>query len=508
MKFKSKIKDYLKLKKRLSKSKKKVVLCHGVFDLLHVGHLKYFEEAKKFGDILVVSVTSDKYIFKGPGRPRFSTNIRMECVASVGVVDHVIESDSKTPEKIIKSLRPSFYVKGKDYKNLKSDITKNILYEKKLVQQCGGKLVFTNSDIFSSSKLIFDSDFSQFNTDQKSFINSMRSEFKKLTNNNPIQYFDKIKNLKILVIGETILDRYVFCETVGKSGKEPMLVLKESKENTFVGGAAAVASQISAFSENVTFLSYLGNKLNYVKKIHSSLKNIKKIFIKKKNSPTILKTRYVDEPSKSKIFGVYDMNDEPLDNVAEKKLNDYLKRNLKKFDVVIVSDYGHGFISNNTAKIITKYSNFLTINCQINANNKGHHSTNKYKNLDCVLINESELRYEMRDNHSKINNLVKDFSSQTKSSFVIITQGNQGCSLYDRNKNFFQHCPAFATIISDKVGAGDSLLSIFSIMFYYSKSIRLSLLSGSLSASMSLKKFGNDKEINMKNLIKIMSHIF
>ena len=487
---------------------KKIILCHGVFDLLHVGHLRYFKEAKKLGQILVVSVTSDKYVNKGPGRPRFNSNIRMEAISSVDVVDFVVKSDSPTPEKIIKKLKPAFYVKGRDYKNLKSDITKNILYEKKLVQQCGGKLVFTNSDIFSSSKLIFDSDFSQFNTDQKNFINSMRSEFKKLTNNNLIKYFDNIKNFKILVIGETILDRYIFCETVGKSGKEPMLVLKESTENTFVGGAAAVASQISAFSENVTFLSYLGNKPNYVKKIHSSLKNIKKVFIKKKNSPTILKTRYVDEPSKSKIFGVYDINDEPLDDASEKKLNDYLKKNLKKFDVVVVSDYGHGFISNNTAKIITKYSNFLTINCQINANNKGHHSTNKYKNLNCVLINEAELRYEMRDNHSKINNLVRNFSNKIKSKFIIISQGNQGCLLYDRKKNFFHHCPAFATVITDKVGAGDSLLSIFSIMFYYSKSIKLSLLSGSLSASMSLKKFGNDKEIDMKNFIKLMSHIF
>lgn len=507
MKKKSKI-IQLKDLKKIQNESKKIVLCHGVFDLLHVGHLRYLKEAKKLGQILVVSVTSDKYVNKGPGRPRFNLNIRMEAITSIDVVDFVLKSDSPTPEKIIRNLKPAFYVKGRDYKNLKSDITKNILYEKKLVKQYGGRLVFTNSDIFSSSKLIFDSNFSQFNTAQKSFINSMRSEFKKLTNNNPVQYFDKIRNLKILVIGETILDRYIFCETVGKSGKEPMLVLKESKENTFVGGAAAVASQISCFSENVTFLSYLGNKLNYAKKIHNSLKSIKKIFVKKKNSPTILKTRYVDEPSNSKIFGVYDINDEPLDNFNEKKLNDYLKRNLKKFDVVIVSDYGHGFISNKTAKIITKYSNFLTINCQINANNKGHHSTNKYKNLDCVLINESELRYEMRDNHSKINNLVRDFSSQMSSSYVIITQGNQGCLFYDKRKNFFQHCPAFATIISDKVGAGDSLLSIFSIMFYHSKSVRLSLLSGSLSASMSLKKFGNDKEINMKNLIKIMGHIF
>lgn len=493
---------------RIKSKFKKIVLCHGVFDLLHIGHLRYFKEAKKLGHILVVSVTSDKYVNKGPGRPRFNSNIRMEAISSIDAVDFVVKSDSPTPEKIISKLKPNYYVKGKDYKNLKSDITKNIIKEKKLVKKNGGKLVFTNSDIFSSSKLIFDSDFSQFNIHQKNFINSMRSEFKKITKNNLIEYFEKIKNLKVLVIGETILDRYIFCETVGKSGKEPMLVLKKTKENTFVGGAAAVASQISAFSENLTFLSYLGNKLNYAKIIKNSLNNLKKIFIKKKNSPTILKTRYLDESSKSKILGIYDINDEPLDRLGEKKLNNFLKKNLKHFDAVIVSDYGHGFISNKTAKIISKYSNFLSINCQINANNKGRHSISKYKNLDCALINESELRYEMRDGYSKINNLVKDFSNEIKSNLIIITQGNQGCLLYDKKKNLFQKCPAFASIITDKVGAGDSLFSIFSIIFYYTRSTSLALLAGSISASMSLKKFGNEKEINMKSLIKLLNHIF
>lgn len=487
---------------------KKIVLCHGVFDLLHIGHLRYFKEAKKFGDILVVSVTTDKYVNKGPGRPKFNKNIRMEALAALQIVDYVVESDSKTPEKIIQLLKPNFYVKGMDYKDLKSDITKNIIYEKKLVKKNGGKLVFTNSETFSSSKILFDSNLSQFNKEQKKFINSTKLEFKQITKESIKKYFDKIKALKVLVIGETIIDRYVFCETVGKSGKEPMLVLKEEREDSFVGGAAAVASQISAFSKKVTFLSYIGQKSEYLKKINNSLKGIKKVLIKKKNSPTILKTRFIDDPSKSKIVGVYDLNDEPLDDSSEDKLNRYLKNNIKKFDLVIVSDYGHGFISKKTSKIITKYSNFLSTNCQINANNKGHHSTNKYSNLDCILINESELRYEMRDNFNKIDLLVKNFCKQIKSNFIIVTQGNEGCLLYDRKKNFFQKCPAFATIISDKVGAGDSLLAIFSIIFFYTRSKKISLMSGSLSASMSLRKFGNDKEINLNSLIKIFSHIF
>ena len=59
---------------KLKKNKKKVVLCHGVFDLLHLGHIRHFEEAKKLGDYLIVSVTPNKFVEKGPGRPVFSEN--------------------------------------------------------------------------------------------------------------------------------------------------------------------------------------------------------------------------------------------------------------------------------------------------------------------------------------------------------------------------------------------------------------------------------------------------
>ena len=138
----------------LKSRKQKVALSHGVFDVLHIGHKRYFEVAKSYADILIVSITTDKFVKKGPSRPFFNQNIRSEMVASLDMVDYVVLSNSETAVNVISKLKPNFYVKGQDYKNLKSDITKNIFKEKKAVEKNNGQLIFTDEIQFSSSNII------------------------------------------------------------------------------------------------------------------------------------------------------------------------------------------------------------------------------------------------------------------------------------------------------------------------------------------------------------------
>ena len=148
------LKDIVKISQQLKKKKKKIILCHGDFDNFHYGHLKYFESAKKFGDILVVSLTSDKYINKGLNRPIFNEKQRAEIISSLKIVDYVYVDNNLTAEKIISNLKPDYFVKGSDYKDSKKDLSGNIIKEKKLVEKKGGKLVFTDEEVFSSSKII------------------------------------------------------------------------------------------------------------------------------------------------------------------------------------------------------------------------------------------------------------------------------------------------------------------------------------------------------------------
>ena len=133
--IKNKIIDIQDLKILRKKNRnKKIVLVHGVFDLIHKGHIQYFKEAKKFGEILVVSVTDDKYVNKGVNRPYFNSLDRINFLAELELIDFVILSQNKSSVEVINSLRPNYYVKGPDYLKKKNDKAGNLEIENNAVK--------------------------------------------------------------------------------------------------------------------------------------------------------------------------------------------------------------------------------------------------------------------------------------------------------------------------------------------------------------------------------------
>ena len=176
--------------------------------------------------------------------------------------------------------------------------------------------------------------------------------------------------------------------------------------------------------------------------------------LNKNNSPTILKTRFVDSVNLNKVLGVYNINDDLLDRKQENKQFNFLNKNLPKYDLVIVSDYGHGFITKSLAKLICRKSKFLALNAQVNAANIGYHSMRNYKNISCVIINQKELEMEFREKSKNLNDLVKKLALKNNISNLIVTQGSEGAVLYDKKKNKFYKSPAFATQVTDKIEQG------------------------------------------------------
>ena len=173
--MKKKVFKLSELDKKLSiekKQNKKIVLCHGVFDLLHLGHIRHFREAKTYGDILVVSITPDKYVNKGPGRPAFNEKYRAEALSHLKNIDYVTINNSATAVNVIKKIKPKIYCKGPDYKDNKKDITGEIKNEIKAINKCNGKIVYTKDITFSSSKLINEYG-DLYSQSQKSFIKTV-----------------------------------------------------------------------------------------------------------------------------------------------------------------------------------------------------------------------------------------------------------------------------------------------------------------------------------------------
>ena len=485
---------------------KKIVLCHGVFDLLHVGHIKHFKEAKSFGDVLVVTLTPDRFVNKGPSRPAFNEKLRLEAIAALDVVDFVSLNTSPTAVVPIQKLRPNIYCKGPDYKKHANDISRQIKHEISAAKKGGGKIVYTNDITFSSSQLL--NKYGNIYTDQqKILINQIKKkyQFTKIR-----KLIDKFKKLKVLVIGETIIDQYVFCEALGKSGKEPMLVLRDIKMEEYLGGASAISRHLSQFCNNISLLSMVGEKGEYLKQIKKNLpKNVKFRYIKKKNSPTIIKKRFLDKSgnTNNKVLGVYKINDEVLSGKDEKLFNNILKKIIPNYDLIIVSDYGHGLISNKSASLICKLSKYLALNAQVNAANVGYHSIEKYNNIECVIINEKELRHELRDKNSKINVLIKKLSTKQNIKNLIVTRGTQGSILFNKKDNKFNLCEAYAKTAIDKIGAGDAMLSIIALCLKSGFDRKLALLAASLAAAQSVESIGNKESVNKTQILKTLENI-
>jgi len=498
------IKNLKKLTYKLKKQKKIIGMCHGVFDLLHIGHIKHFKSSIKKCDVLIVSVTSDRFVKKGPNRPFFKDDLRIQALAALTDVSYVCLSDFPTAHSMIKIIKPNFYFKGPDYKNFKNDNTGNIKSEVNFVKKYKGKIIYTSDPKYSSSKLLKEETLI-FSKDQKKIINYIR---KKYSLYKIKKIIDSFENIKPLIVGETIIDQYFFCEALGKSGKDPFLAFRELNNEKYLGGTGYISKHLSSFCKKLFLASYIGKKSEQINFLKKNLpKNASTFFLRKNKSPTIIKKRFLDNNTNSKLFGIYSLNDSFLTKKEEERFLISFKNFNKKSDLTILSDYGHGLITKEIAKNIKKLSKFIAINVQINSSNKGYHSLVNYNNVDCVIINEAELRHEMRSRDENIKIIIKKLAKSIKIKILVVTRGALGVLLYDTKKNTFHECPAFELNAIDKIGAGDAMLSILSLCLYRKLDVKLSLLISSLVAAHSIRTIGNKSPITKKDLLKYLEHI-
>ncbi len=437
---------------------KKVVHCHGVFDLLHIGHIKHLEAARKIGDLLVVTLTPDRFVNKGPHRPAFPERLRAEALASLVCVDFVAINEWPTAVETIERLKPSFYVKGMVREGGKRDHTNAIDLEANAVKANGGEMVLTDEETFSASTLI-NQFMDVFPAETKTFLEQFRT---KHTPEEVVGYLQAMRKLKVLVVGETIIDEYQFCSVMGKSGKEPVLAALLNRTEQYAGGVLAIANHVSNFCDQVGLLSCLGTVNSCEDFIQSKLnKNLTTHFIRVPGVPTIIKRRFLEEYLSAKLFEVYEMKTDGLQSAGEDSFCRELERLAPQYDVVLVADYGHGVMSERAVEIICAQSKFLAVNTQVNAGNRGFNTISKYPRADFVSLGEPEVRLDARKVSGDLKSVAERIARGLSSRSFLVTRGSSGCLIYDREQGFHQ-VPAFAIRVVDRVGAGDAVLAVTS----------------------------------------------
>jgi rfaE bifunctional protein kinase chain/domain/rfaE bifunctional protein nucleotidyltransferase chain/domain len=496
----TKIKSISDLSAILEKSRdgKKIVLCHGVFDLLHIGHIRYFEQAKKHGEILIVTVTPDRFVNKGPERPLFPEKLRAESIASLEIVDYVAINEWPTAVETIGILKPEIYAKGSEYKEAEKDITGKITDEENAIHAIGGSLVFTEDIVFSSSQLI-NKNFSIFPEDTRNFLIHFANHH---SPENVIQYLKQAEKLKVLVIGETIIDEYNYCEPIGMTTKDPIIAVKYLSKEKFTGGVLAAANHLANFCNTVDIITLLGEfetdeafvRENLNKKIHP-------FFFYKRSSPTIVKRRFIDNYLTQKLFELHEINDSEIDRDQETLLNEILLEKISQYDIVIVIDYGHGMLTKDLIKTICDNAKFLAVNTQSNAGNRGFNVISKYSKADFISLNQSELNLEERNRHCDLKESIAHVSRKIACPRVLITMGKSGNIYYDSNEGFVK-TPAFATQVLDRMGAGDAVISLSSICAFQSAPIDVVGFIANVVASQAVATVGHRRSIEPVPLYK------
>jgi cytidyltransferase-like protein len=437
-----------------------VVQCHGVFDLLHIGHIRHFAEAATLGDCLVVTITPDRHVNKGPGRPVFSEDLRAEAVASLDSVKYVAINCWPQATEAITRLRPRVYVKGSDYRDAEKDVTGGIALEEQAVRAVGGRIAFTDGITFSSSALL-----NRHMAARPAELSQYLDHFTARYGDGDVvrKYLDGAAALRVLVVGETIIDDYHYCETMGKSGKEPILAARYVSSERFAGGVLAVANHLSSFAGRVQLLTGLGAQDSHEEFVRERLDaRVEPTFLTLPDAPTIVKRRYVETYPLQKLFEVYVMGERHGGNGHSEALCERLEALMPECDLVLVTDYGHGLLGPQELELLCAKAPFLAVNTQVNAANHGFNTVSKYKCADFVSVSENEIKLDARSTRRDLRDIVLERCEQMHCDRMIVTQGKQGSLCYSRDEGFVQ-VPALASHVVDRVGAGDAVFAITSL---------------------------------------------
>ncbi len=438
------------LAKVLRARKCRFVLCAGVYDLLHLGHVRHLEAAnpdRGYGDLLVVTVTPDRFVEKGPGRPAFTQEQRCEMLAALEVVDYVAVNEYPDHAETIRLLKPHVFVRGAEYESV-ADPTRE--REAAAAQEVGCELAYTRGEVFSSSALL-----------NRHVTPNPAAEWLKAFPHSAEEvnrYLDSASSLKVLVAGEAIVDEYVWVDAIGKSGKEPILAVREVSRELHAGGATAVVNHVKAFCGKVDQWSA---------------------------GEFLTKTRLVSRYPQQKLIELYTANQ--LGDLPSKR-----PESTDGYDLVVVVDYGHGMLDGPNLNMLTP---FLAVNVQNNAGNHGYNTHQKYGHIDYLCLSEGELRLAARQRDGDLKALVMAAADQHDCRYVTVTRGESGvlCWAY---LGGFVDCPAFTDHFQDRVGAGDAVLAVTSLLACQGAPVEVIALVANAVGALTVQVVGNRSAVD------------
>jgi rfaE bifunctional protein kinase chain/domain len=464
----------------------KVILCHGVFDVVHPGHVRHLAYAKSKADILVTSITTDKYINKGIYRPHVPEQLRALNLAAFEMVDYVIIDEEAKPLRNLNRIQPDYFAKGFEY--TASGLPQSTQEEANIVNGYGGEMIFTPGDVlYSSSELL---NLTSPNIHIEKLLSLMDME--DLTFTDLRDALNNLKNVRVHVVGDTIVDSYTRTRLIGGQTKTPTFSVHYQGREDYIGGAGIVAQHLHAAGADVTFSTVLGNDhyKNFVIDGLNAL-GIRIIPIIDPTRPTINKNVIIAD--NYRLLKIDTLDNRTLSGHMLEQLINTIKAT--PTDAVVFSDFRHGIFNRATVSELVSAvppSVFRVADSQV-ATRWGN--ITDFQNFNLITPNEREARFALADQDSTIGTLAGMLKERTNCHLLILKLGERGVftlASEDRKcTNDHFSIDSFTSNVVDTVGSGDALLAYATLTLLSNESEVTASILGSMAAACECECDGN-----------------
>ncbi len=512
---------------------RKVVQCHGCFDIVHPGHIRHLRQAKALGDILLVSITGDSQINKGKGRPLIPEELRAENLAAIDFVDWVYVDSNKTAGDLLAKVKPDVYVKGKEYEHNRDA---RFLAERDIVERAGGRVVFSSGDIVFSSTALIAAMEQSVDPFQKRL--GQLCEMPELAGPGLVNLISRFRGRRVIVVGEVILDTYVLCDRPEVAGESPIMTLRPIERRQYDGGAAILARHLAAMGARPVLVTALPDDAE-----GHALRQ--RLMIDGIDVRAVLTTTPIPEKQRFLVGAQKVMK---LDLVTPMVLDSAQQRTLMQLAVdaagenggsflgvgshaAIIADFGLGLFSPvSISKLCTALRPLVgTLTGDVSGRRSNllsmHH-------MDLLTPSESEIRESYRLFGEGLPLVTWKLLEDSATKAAIVTMGPDGLIGFERlpgvpiaspvpgaspspsgeeqpiyqTKLRGEHVPALCPMGIDPLGCGDSLLAAATLTLACGGSLLAASFLGACAAAAQVQRLGN-VPISAADLRQVMTRV-
>ena len=467
--------------------KQKVIMCHGVFDVVHPGHIRHLLYAKSKGDVLVVSLTADRHITKAEFRPYVPEELRALNLAALEMVDYVIIDPAPTPLDNLRMIQPDYFAKGYEY--VGGDLRPETQEEVQILEGYGGEILFTPGDIVYSSSQLIELAPPKIGVEKLMLLMDGEGiDFADL-----YAALDRLSGVRVHVVGDTIVDSYTYCSMIGGMSKTPTMSVRFERKADFVGGAGVVSRHLRAAGAEVTLSTVLGDD------------HYKDVVLNEVRAAGVNCLAFVDEtrPTTNKnaivANGYRLLKVDTLDNrsISEKVLHDLAGQIAEvPTDIILFSDFRHGIFNRQTIPMlvdaITGDDVLRVADSQV-ASRWGN--ILEFQGFGLITPNEREARFALGDQDSVVRPLATELHRRAKCKTLILKLGDRGILTHRTrpagDPRTVIAIDSFAEKVVDTIGAGDALLAYASLALYATGNDVIASILGNMAAGVRCELEGN-----------------